>query len=220
MTRIAELKPNDRQWFPSLDSAIDFYGQDGLLAIGGDLTTERLVAAYRNTIFPWYEEGCEIMWWTPSERAVIFANRIHVSRGMRRIIRQQRFRVTWNQAFARVVHACAKPRANADGTWIIPEMMEAYIRLHREGLAQSCEIWAGDDLVGGIYGVTLGKVFFGESMFHHQRNASKLALITVAQSLQFDLIDCQMPSNHLTSMGAEMISRDQMFDLVQKLADL
>ena len=191
-------------------------GYSGCLAVGGDLSRERLVAAYRNAIFPWYDEYTPIVWWSPDPRAVIFCDRIHVSRSMARLIRSKRYQVTWNQAFEQVMQMCAAPRSGDDGTWILPEMVEAYVRLFQDGLAQSCEIWRDDELVGGIYGVTLGSVFFGESMFHRARDASKLALISVAQSPEFKLIDCQLHSSHVESMGARMMSRTVFRKLLDK----
>jgi leucyl/phenylalanyl-tRNA---protein transferase len=210
--RVPRLKANDPEWFPPLESA-DVDGRDGLLAIGGDLSRARLLAAYRNAIFPWYDEDGPIMWWSPAQRAVIFAERIHVSRSMQRAMRKQSFHVTWNTAFQQVIHECGQSRE--DGTWILPEMVDAYVDLHEAGFAQSCEVWNGDTLVGGIYGVTLGRVFFGESMFHREKNASKLALVSVAQS-GFELIDCQFLTDHLVSMGAELIPRAEFFERVQQ----
>ncbi|MFG0262630.1 MAG: leucyl/phenylalanyl-tRNA--protein transferase [Novipirellula sp. JB048] len=212
---IARLRDDDPTWFPPLDRAICDDEIDGLLAVGGDLSCERLLCAYRNAIFPWYDEAGPILWWSPDPRAVIFSDAIHVSRSMARLIRRQTFRVTWNQAFEQVMQQCAEPRGTQPGTWILPEMIEAYRRLHAAGHAQSCEVWSGEELVGGIYGVTIGRLFCGESMFHRQSNASKLALISVAQSGRFDVIDCQFASEHLLSMGAEMISRDAFLRLLQ-----
>ncbi|EMI21602.1 Leucyl/phenylalanyl-tRNA-protein transferase [Rhodopirellula maiorica SM1] len=212
---IAALRNDDPTWFPPLDAAISADGVDGLLAVGGDLSSSRLLAAYRNAIFPWYDESGPILWWSPDPRAVIFADAIHVSKSMTRLIRRQTFRVTWNQAFDQVVRQCAMPRGGNPGTWILPEMIEAYQQLHRDGDAQSCEVWSGEKLVGGIYGVTIGNVFCGESMFHREPNASKMALISVAQCDRFDVIDCQFSSRHLLSMGAEMISRDAFVRLVR-----
>lgn len=216
---IAALRNDDPTWFPPLEAAICADGVDGLLAAGGDLSSERLLGAYRNAIFPWYDEQGPILWWSPDPRAVIFADAIYVSKSMARLIRRQTFRVTWNQAFEQVVRQCAMPRNGNPGTWILPEMIQAYQQLHLSGDAQSCEIWSGEELVGGIYGVTIGNVFCGESMFHRQANASKLALISVAQSGRFDVIDCQFPSEHLLSMGAEMISRDTFVGLVKSAMD-
>ncbi|WP_372716698.1 leucyl/phenylalanyl-tRNA--protein transferase [Novipirellula sp.] len=212
---IAALRNDDPSWFPPLEAAVCADGVDGLLAVGGDLSSDRLLGAYRNAIFPWYDEQGPILWWSPDPRAVIFADAIHVSKSMARLIRRQTFRVTWNQAFEQVIRQCAMPRDGNPGTWILPEMIQAYQQLHLSGDAQSCEIWSGEELVGGIYGVTIGSVFCGESMFHRQANASKLALISVAQHERFDVIDCQFPSEHLLSMGAEMISRDAFVRLLK-----
>ncbi|MFK8114432.1 MAG: leucyl/phenylalanyl-tRNA--protein transferase [Rubripirellula sp.] len=213
--RIPELRADDPEWFPPIESAINIDGQDGLLAVGGDLSERRLLSAYRNTIFPWFDEADPILWWTPSQRAVILADQIHVSRSMSRTIRDPSLRVTWNTAFADVMRQCAMPRRHEAGTWIHPAMIDAYCRMHDAGHAQSCEVWQGDELVGGIYGITLERAFFGESMFHRVSNASKLALISVAQSPQFDLIDCQMPSTHLESMGAKLITRAEFQALIR-----
>ncbi len=183
--------------------------EDGLLAIGGDLSTERLQLAYQNGIFPWFSEGDPILWYSPHERCVIFPERINVSKSMRKIIKAGDFHVTENQVFADVIYNCATaPRIGQDGTWITNEMQEAYIKLHEKGIAKSIEVWQGKELVGGLYGVKLGSVFCGESMFSKVSNASKMALIYLAQQEHLRLIDCQLPNDHLMSMGAEMISRE------------
>ncbi len=213
------LNPQNVDWFPSLNCAIEVDGCNGLLAIGGDLSPERLLAAYRNTIFPWYDQGCPIMWWSPDPRTVIFPERIHVSGSMARLIRQGRFDVTWNTAFEQVIQKCAAPRFENDSTWILPEMIEAYTTLHKMGYAESCEIWRDQKLVGGVYGVSIGRVFFGESMFHEETNASKLSLIQVARCERFSLIDCQLPTPHLFSLGAESIPRMQFKELVLTLTE-
>lgn len=207
--KVAELKADDPDWFPPLESSITIQGQDGLLAFGGDLSPNRLLAAYRQGIFPWYDEGGPILWWAPRQRAVIHCDRVHVSKSMRRVINRKHLRVSWNEVFTDVIQECSLPRHRHDGVWILPEMIHAYTELHRIGKAESCEVWSEDRLVGGIYGVTIGRVFFGESMFSLEPNASKLALISVAQAGRFELIDCQFPSDHLLSMGAEMISRNE-----------
>lgn len=218
--RIPQLKLNDPEWFPPLSSALTDAENNGLLAVGGDLTALRIISAYRQTIFPWYEEG-PILWWSPNPRAVIFPYRIKISTSMSRVIRQNRFQVSWNKAFQKVVRACAEPRdaQNAD-TWITDEMFAAYCELHELKYAQSCEIWQNEELVGGIYGVTIGRVFFGESMFHKATNASKLALINVAKCGNFDLIDCQIPSEHVFSMGAELIDRNDFAKLLDNLCEI
>lgn len=194
--------------FPSADHAME--EPNGLLAAGGDLSVPRLITAYRHGIFPWYAPGQPILWWCPDPRTVLRPDGLHVSRSMRKLIRQQRMRVTLDQDFSSVIRACAEPRHYADGTWITPQMQQAYIDLHRAGIAHSVEVWQDGLLVGGLYGVALGKVFFGESMFSRASNASKLGFITLVEQLGqwgFELIDCQMPTDHLFSLGAESMPR-------------
>ncbi len=183
---------------------------DGLLAIGGDLSPERLLLAYQSGIFPWFSEGDPILWFSPHERCVIFPHRMKVSKSMQRVIKNEAFSVTENQAFASVINNCAKaPRIGQEGTWITSEMQEAYIALNEKGIAKSIEVWHGSELVGGLYGVEMGTVFCGESMFSKVSNASKLALIYLGQKPGIQLIDCQLPNDHLMSMGAEMIDRKE-----------
>jgi leucyl/phenylalanyl-tRNA--protein transferase len=189
--------------------------EEGLLAVGGDLTPERLVLAYSQGIFPWYSEGDPILWHSPDPRFVLTPDVLHVSRSLRRVIRQQPFRVTLDRAFPRVIAACAAvPRPGQDGTWITPEMMEAYVELHRRGVAHSVEAWRPDDgeLVGGLYGVSLGAAFFGESMFANATDASKVALVTLVEQLDrwgIRLIDCQVHTDHLERFGARPWSRSR-----------
>ncbi len=202
------LKKNELT-FPPLDKALR--DPNGLLAAGGDLSAERLVQAYRHGCFPWYQDGQPILWWSPDPRTVLFPAELHVSRSLAKVIRQQRYRVTFDQDFAAVIRACAGPRAYADGTWITDSMQAAYIELHQRGLAHSVEVWDGEQLVGGLYGLAMGRLFFGESMFSHANNASKVGFATLVQHLQaagFALIDCQMPTEHLMSLGARSISRE------------
>ncbi len=183
---------------------------DGLIAAGGDLSTPRLLAAYRRGIFPWYEEGQPILWWSPDPRCVIYPKMVHIPRRLARTLRQQTFALTTDRCFADVIDACAAPRRYTDATWITPAMRSAFIRLHQEGHAHSVEAWQGEQLVGGLYGVTLGKVFFGESMFSGVRDASKVVLVTLAQALaaaDFRYLDCQLPSPHLFSLGAKLVPR-------------
>ena len=192
---------------------------DGLLAVGGDLSAQRIINAYLQGIFPWYSEGQPILWWSPNPRAVLFPEKLHISRSLKKLIRQQVFSTTLDQAFEQVVQACAQtPRINQDGTWISDEMQQAYIHLHKLGIAHSAECWLGDELVGGLYGLALGKVFFGESMFSHKSNASKVAFVHLLDNLSnagYALIDCQVTTQHLLSMGAEEIPRNQFLRLLK-----
>lgn len=189
---------------------------DGLLAIGGDLSPERLLLAYQSGIFPWFSEGDPILWFSPHERCVIFPDRMMVSKSMKRVMKSGALSITENQAFADVIYNCAKaPRIGQDGTWITGEMQEAYIALNEKGIAKSIEVWKGNELVGGLYGVEMGTVFCGESMFSKVSNASKMALIYLAQKPGIRLIDCQLPNDHLMSMGAEMISREEYMNMVK-----
>ncbi|MCF6291466.1 MAG: leucyl/phenylalanyl-tRNA--protein transferase [Desulfobacterales bacterium] len=184
---------------------------DGLLAVGGDLGPERLLAAYGQGIFPWYGAGDPILWWSPSPRLIIEPNAFRTSRRLGRLIRQQLFTITMDQAFARVINGCATiPRRGERSTWIVPEMVQAYIRLHELGFAHSVECWRQGELAGGLYGVALGKIFFGESMFSRSSNSSKIALAALVAQLKkwdFALIDCQVASDHLLQFGAREVSR-------------
>lgn len=194
--------------FPPVEGA-----EDGIVAIGGDLLPERLMVAYHSGIFPWYSEGDPIIWWSPDPRFVLFPERLHISKSMRRVMNSKELKVTFNQDFEQVIANCKKvPREGQEGTWITEEMQLAYIRLHDLGHAKSVEVWKHDELVGGMYGVDLGKVFCGESMFSLVSNASKLALIRFMQKFQSDggeLFDCQVHSEHMLSMGSENIQREK-----------
>ncbi len=192
---------------------------DGLLAFGGDLSPQRLLRAYRHGIFPWYGPGQPILWWSPDPRAVLFPERLHVSRSLRRTLRRGRFRVSFDRAFDAVTGACAEPRAGQDGTWITPEMRAAYGRLHRLGAAHSVEVWYGDELAGGLYGVAIGRVFFGESMFSRRSDASKVALVHLAHTLRvwgYGLIDAQIRSAHLERLGVEAVPRGRFLELLDR----
>lgn len=193
---------------------------DGLLAIGGDLRPERLLEAYRQGIFPWYNDDTPILWYSPHERFVLFPEELKTSKSMRQLLRSDQFTVTVDHAFNQVISACAThPRAGQDGTWITNEMQDAYIRLHALGHAHSAETWRGDTLVGGLYGVAVGEVFCGESMFSKESNASKTALITLCQSNAYRLIDCQVYTDHLASLGARMITRGAYMGFLTKPAN-
>ena len=189
---------------------------DGLLAIGGDLSVKRLALAYENGIFPWFSEGDPICWYAPHERCVIFPERVKVSKSMKKILKDEIFQVKRDTAFEEVIGYCAQTlRKGQDGTWITDEMQDAYIDLHRHGLAHSIEVWHHDSLVGGLYGLEVNGVFCGESMFSLMSNASKTALIWLCRNRNYRLIDCQMPNDHLMSLGAEMISRKDYLTILK-----
>jgi leucyl/phenylalanyl-tRNA--protein transferase len=193
---------------------------DGLLAIGGDLSTERLLLAYRSGIFPWYE-GSHILWWCPDPRMVLFPPELKVSKSMQQLIRRNHFEFTVNKAFRQVIASCKTiSRRDQEGTWITDEVKAAYTRLHEEGHAHSAEAWLNGELVGGLYGIRMGRVFFGESMFSKVSNASKYAFIRYAELLQSEgvrLIDCQVYTEHLESLGARMIPRTDFSNLIGSL---
>jgi leucyl/phenylalanyl-tRNA--protein transferase len=197
--------------------------RDGLLAVGGDLSPDRLLQAYRMGIFPWYAEHEPIMWWSPDPRLVLYPKRLHVTKSLRKTINHRTFRITFDQAFARVIAACAAARgAGREGTWIVTEMRNAYQRLHDLGYAHSAEAWQGDQLVGGLYGVSLGGSFFGESMFTRVSNASKVALVALVRQLErmaFDMVDCQIRTEHMMRFGAQLIPRARFLkELTQSLS--
>lgn len=194
--------------FPPVDQALS--EPPGLLAAGGALSPPWLLAAYARGIFPWYSQGEPILWWSPDPRLVLFPAEIRISRSLGKTLRQGRFEVRFDTAFARVLEHCAAPRVPGGGTWITPEMQAAYLRMHELGYAHSVESWDGDELAGGLYGMALGRVFFGESMFARKTDASKVALAHLARYLElsgFAVIDCQMTTAHLLSLGAREVSR-------------
>ena len=203
--------------FPSTEQALE--NPNGLLAAGGELTPAWLVDAYRKGIFPWYSDDDPILWWSPDPRCILVPQEFHFSRSMRRLLSQDRFRFTVDTCFVDVVSACADtPRSGQNGTWITGDMISGYSELHRLGYAHSFETWAGDELIGGLYGVSVGSFFFGESMYSLEPNASKAALsklVTFALGRGFDLIDCQNHSDHLISLGARMISRSSYLTMLQ-----
>ena len=204
--------------FPPLESALA--EPNGLLAVGGDLSPARLLAAYRRGIFPWYEDPQPLLWWSPDPRAVLFPERVHVSRSLRRIQRRGEFSVTLDKAFRRVINGCATLSQSRSGTWITRDMLNAYIHMHELGWAHSVEVWRAGELVGGLYGMAIGRVFFGESMFSRADNASKIALVALCQRLcaaGVELIDCQVGNPHLYSLGAEDISRASFSELLKQL---
>ncbi|MCU0443538.1 MAG: leucyl/phenylalanyl-tRNA--protein transferase [Microscillaceae bacterium] len=200
---------SEELWFPSVERA----DAHGILAIGGDLSPERLLLAYRSGIFPWFSEGDPIVWWSPNPRFVLYPEKLYISKSMRQILRQNRFMVTFDQDFRGVISRCqGSKRVGQNSTWITQEMLEAYCHLHELGYAHSVEVWQNNELVGGLYGVSLGKCFFGESMFTQVSNASKVGFITLSgylQKLGFPLIDSQVYTQHLESLGAEEIPRRQ-----------
>lgn len=204
------LDPRDpTTQFPPVEKALTH--PDGLLAAGGDLSTPRLLEAYRRGIFPWYEEGQPILWWSPDPRAVLYPHRVKIARSLRKTLKNKPWTVTFDHAFRATLTACAAPRAKSHGTWITRQMLQAYCRLHKERLAHSVEVWSeNDELIGGLYGVAIGRVFYGESMFSRQSDASKVALVYLARHLQawgYPLIDCQLASPHVESLGAEPMPR-------------
>jgi len=203
---------DERLVFPNPALAED----DGLLAVGGDLSSGRLLLAYHNGIFPWYSEDDPILWYSPHERFVLYPERLKVSKSMRQVLRSGRFKITMDTCFNEVIEACSTVERNGqDGTWITAEMKAAYNRLHQLGHAHSVEVWEDDELAGGFYGVQVNSVFCGESMFSKASNASKTALVWLCQSGRYKLIDCQVYTDHLTSMGAEMISREEYMALLK-----
>lgn len=210
---------DENLWFPPVEEALE----DGLLAVGGDLSTERLLLAYHSGIFPWYSEDIP-MWWSPDPRFVLFPNELKVSKSMKGLLKKETFSFTTNKAFEEVIYNCQqKDREGQDGTWITREVLEAYTKLHHLGHAHSAEAWLEGKLVGGLYGIRLGKAFFGESMFSHVSNASKYAFIKYVQLLQTDgteLIDCQVYTEHLESLGARMISRTDFIQKVKSLTEM
>lgn len=191
--------------------------EDGLLAIGGDLSMERLLTAYHNGIFPWFSDNDPICWYAPHERCVVFPDKVKISKSMRQVLKSNPFDVRIDTAFAEVIKNCAHtPRNDQDGTWITDKMQEAYINLHKQGFAHSVEVWQNNMLVGGLYGIKVNDVFCGESMFSHVSNASKTAFIYLCQNFNYKLIDCQLPNPHLISLGAEMISRGEYLEILMQ----
>jgi leucyl/phenylalanyl-tRNA---protein transferase len=215
---ITWLSPQDApEWFPPLEQALE--EPAGLLAAGGDLSPQRLLAAYRRGIFPWYSPGQPVLWWSPDPRAVLFPEEFHCSRSLAKRLRNAGFVTALDRDFTAVIDGCAAPRAVSPGTWITREMRAAYLELHRLGFAHSVEIRCGEDLVGGLYGVRLGGVFFGESMFSRERDASKAALahlVALCRRNALAVIDCQLPSRHLGSLGARSIPRSQFQALLRE----
>jgi leucyl/phenylalanyl-tRNA--protein transferase len=204
--------------FPPIQSALKH--PNGLLAAGGDLSSERLLEGYRRGIFPWFSEGDPILWWSPDPRMVLYPEELRISRSLAKTLRNRRYEVRFDSAFDEVMTGCAAPRNNETGTWITGEMIEAYRGLHALGFAHSVETWIDGALAGGLYGVAVGQVFFGESMFSRGRDASKIALVALVEHLkaaEFRLVDCQMRTRHLESLGAHPIPRPRFSRLLEEL---
>ena len=204
---------NDDEPFPEVESALR--EPDGLLAAGGSLSPQRLLKAYRHGVFPWYSMGQPILWWSPNPRAVLYPEQLHISRSLQKTLRKNEYTVAFDTAFSEVISQCAQPRNDSRGTWLTVDMIAAYRELHRLGYAHSAETWHRGELVGGVYGVAIGKVFFGESMFTRRTDASKIAfvhLVTALRSWGYRLIDCQVTSAHLIQFGAVLISRRRFID--------
>ncbi|WP_214073164.1 leucyl/phenylalanyl-tRNA--protein transferase [Mucilaginibacter sp. dw_454] len=207
---------NEHLLFPNPQLAED----DGLLAVGGDLSPKRLMLAYHEGIFPWYSDDSPILWYSPHERFVLFPDELNISSSMKRVVNSNRFKVTFDTCFADVIEACsAVPRKDQDGTWITGDMKQAYINLHQLGQAHSVEVWQNDELVGGMYGIAIGDVFCGESMFSKVSNASKTALIGLLKTGKYKLLDCQVHTAHLESMGARMVSREEYMAMLTDRED-
>lgn len=207
--------------FPNTTSALD--EPNGLLAAGGDLSPERLLLAYRNGIFPWFSDGQPILWWAPDPRSVLYPEHLKVSRSLRKTLKRQPYIVTIDRDFDAVIRGCAAPRRDHLGTWVTNSMIDAYTTLHRHGYAHSIECWLRDRLVGGLYGIAIGQVFFGESMFSRENDASKVAMATLVSRLHgwgYQLIDCQVHNPHLASLGAETIDRNDFNATLAELCQL
>lgn len=224
MISIPWLAPDSLE-FPPVEQALE--EPNGLLAAGGDLDPERLIAAYQQGIFPWFSEGEPILWWSPAPRTIIYTNQIHISKSLRKTLNKKKHKITFDKDFSTVIDACSAPRNKQDGdTWITPEMKAAYSKLHQRGIAHSVEVWEEEMLIGGLYGIALGRVFFGESMFSAKSNGSKIALISLAHQLKqwhYRCIDCQVYNDHLASLGAIEVSRKAfksiLADHVQGVSD-
>jgi leucyl/phenylalanyl-tRNA--protein transferase len=213
------LGPRDP--FPPVEFALR--EPNGLLAAGGDLSPIRLIDAYRRGIFPWYSDGDPVLWWSPDPRMVLFLDELRMPRSLRRVIRSGRYKISMDQAFREVMLGCAAPRPRQEGTWITPEILDSYTSLHDLGYAHSVEAWVGGALAGGLYGVAIGRMFFGESMFARQTDASKVALAHLVLHLRrwgFELIDCQMTTSHLASLGAREEPRARFNEQLSRLVGL
>lgn len=219
--RIAWISQDDPpEAFPDIAAALTV--PDGLLAAGGNLAPDRLLYAYRRGVFPWFDSGQPILWWSPDPRCVMLPDSFHLARRLRRSMQNSALEISFNKAFSAVVEACAANRVGQKGTWITDEMIEAYSTLHGQGWAHSVEIWRDDELVGGLYGLAIGKAFFGESMFSQESNASKIAMWILCGLLvrhRFEILDCQVGSPHLTSLGAILMPRSEFAALLERACD-
>jgi leucyl/phenylalanyl-tRNA--protein transferase len=222
MTRLTWLDPrNHNQPFPNPEQSLA--EPNGLLAVGGDLSPKRLLNAYRNGIFPWYSSDQPILWWSPDPRMVLFPENLKISRSLRKVIKRDHFRVTMDKAFRAVIQCCSEPRPQQSGTWITQELLSAYSKLYQLGYGHSVETWYQEELVGGLYGLAIGRVFFGESMFSRMNDASKVALVALTVQLSrwnFTLIDCQMHTEHLRRLGAADIPRRTFVELLKQYCPL
>ncbi|CAA0119279.1 leucyl/phenylalanyl-tRNA--protein transferase [Zhongshania aliphaticivorans] len=211
----------DKLDFPSVENALE--DPNGLLAVGGDLSKERILAAYRRGIFPWYEESQPILWWSPQPRTILYPEQIYVNRSLRKALRRGDYSVSFDMAFNAVLDGCAALSPKRPGTWITDDMRAAYLSLHNDGWAHSVEVWRDDILIGGLYGMGIGKLFFGESMFSREANASKIALVHLCGQLQewgYPLIDCQVGNDYLDSMGAQEINRDKFKQYLDQYSNI
>lgn len=215
------IPPYDQSFaFPDVEQA--YLDPNGLLAFGGDLSPERLLSAYSKGIFPWYNSDQPILWWSPNPRLVLFPQNLHVSRSLKKAISKSTLKITVDNAFEEVINACSQPREKQKETWITEEMQQAYVKMHQKGYAHSFEVWDNHTLVGGLYGVAIGQVFFGESMFSKQSNASKIAFVNAVKLLyqwDYQLIDCQVETEHLQSFGAENINRKNFCHRLSELTE-
>ena len=217
MRHIEWLAKDPAEPFPPVEQAL--LDPDGLLAVGGDLSPQRLLNAYQHGIFPWYTEGEPILWWSPDPRCVLFPEKLKISRSLRKTLRKKLFEVRMDTAFEAVMRACAENRPNQKGTWITEDILQAYVNMHQLGFAHSVECWQDGQLAGGLYGMAIGKVFFGESMFSRKTDASKVAMVYLCEYLKqhgFRLIDSQVYTQHLESLGAELIPRTRFVELLKK----
>lgn len=214
------LDPRQPELFPDVSLALK--EPDGLLAVGGDLSEQRLLSAYRQGIFPWYSDNQPVLWWSPDPRMVLIPDELKISRSLRKTIKKNNFRISFDHAFDKVIHECSAPRDYTTETWITDEMKEAYIKLHYSGHAHSVECWQGESLVGGLYGIAIGQVFFGESMFSRVTDASKTAFVYLVKHLQkwqYQLIDCQVYTEHLESLGAVNIPRADFINHITRYCE-